>query len=146
MAMDSVEFESNEKFSTGEFYSWAVPIGEELEKCASVWVSGGSLVAEQEVEESPEQVQAKKNWVQVHFPAFNMLTDSSNIFPGNCSFIVMDCRVHTSTSSVSNDEILEQLTFISNHLSSSVFSPSSRGPFPDHLSSRGVCHYYSFKT
>ena len=38
----------------------AVPTGEELEKCATVWVSGGSLVAEQEVEESPEQVQAKK--------------------------------------------------------------------------------------
>ena len=119
MGMDSVEFESNEKVSTGELYSWAVPTGEELEKCASVWVSGGSLVAEQEVEESPEQVQAKKNWVQVHFPAFNMHTDSSHIFPTNCSFIVMDCRVQTSTSSVSNDEILEQLTFISNHLSSS---------------------------
>ena len=82
-------------------------------------MSGESLVAEQEVEESPEQVQAKKNWVQVHFPAFNMHTESSHIFPTNCSFIVMDCRVHTLTSSVSNDEILEQLTFISNHLSSS---------------------------
>ena len=113
---DSAEVDDNETISTGEVYSWAVPTGEELEKCASAWVSGGSLVAEQEVEESPEQVQAKKTWVQVHFPSFNMHADSSNLFPTNCSFIVMDCRVHTSTSLVSNDEIFEQLSFITDHL------------------------------
>ena len=35
MPMDSVEFECNETISTGEVYSWAVPTGEELGKCAS---------------------------------------------------------------------------------------------------------------
>ena len=75
----SVEVDDYETISTEELYSWAVPTGEELEKCASAWVSGGTLVAEQEVEESPEQVQAKKTWVQVHFPSFNMHSDNCNL-------------------------------------------------------------------
>jgi hypothetical protein len=44
-------------------------------------VSAGSLVAEQEVDESPEQVQAKKTLVQVHFPSFNMHADCSILVP-----------------------------------------------------------------
>ena len=69
------------------------PTAQELN---TVVVSGSRY--EQKVEESPEQIQAKKTWVKVHFRSFNMHADRSNLFSTNCSFIVMDCRVHTTTS------------------------------------------------
>ena len=45
---------------TGELYAWAVPSEEELEACARAWVSGGTLQADQAVEESSEQVLARQ--------------------------------------------------------------------------------------
>ena len=44
-----------------------------------------------------------------------MHADSSNLSPTTCSFIAMDCRAHTSMSLESNDELFEQLSFISEH-------------------------------
>ena len=38
-----------------------------------------------------------------------------NVFPNNCSFIVNDCR----QQELSNDQIMEQLSFFSDHLTHS---------------------------
>ena len=102
---------------TGELYAWAVPSEEELEACARAWVSGGTLQADQAVEESTEQVLARQAWVRVHNCTFDISSLDSDAFPTNASFIVIDYRFPTEP--LSSDKVLELLTFFSEHLSSS---------------------------
>ena len=122
---ESDSMETSEIDTIGEVYSWAVPTEQELERCASAWVSGGSLEAEQVVEELPEQVESKRTWVNVHGAAF-LFSEHSDLIPTNCSFIVLDYRHDGTSHSVSNDEIFAKLSFVSDHLCQSgcaIFVP-----------------------